>query len=209
MMKSFKQFIAEVYNLIVKESKDSTVKGWIHPKRKKVYLTKRMRPYHVEFIVKKPKDFGVSGKDILNVLEKWNDSMDSPDPAKDAKSDLEKFKNGVMDTLPEIEYLAMEKGWYRVVGNMWASEITGIKINDKIVKDVLNIMENEGVIPYDAAGLKSLSANEYRMSRGLDRRILPKEIKHYGGDAILRALRGKKTGKQTDIGRTMAMFRTR
>ena len=208
-MKSFKQFIAEVYNLIVRESKDSTVKGWIHPKRKKVYLTKRMRPYHVEFIVKKPKDFGVSGKDILSVLEKWNDSMDSPDPAKDAKSDLEKFKNGVMDTLPEIEYLAMEKGWYRVVGNMWASEITGIKINDKIVKDVLNIMEDEGVIPYDAAGLKSLTANEYRMRRSFGNQVVPKEIKHYDGDAISRALRGKKTGQQTDIGRTMAMFRTR
>ena len=90
-MKSFKQFIAEVYNLIVRESKDSTVKGWIHPKRKKVYLTKQLRPYHVEFIVKKPRNFGITEKDILDALEKWNDSMDAPDPRDSAEKDLVKI----------------------------------------------------------------------------------------------------------------------
>ena len=118
-MLSFLQFI--------KESKDSTVKGWIHPKTKKVYLTKRLRPYHVEFIAKKPRDFGTNDKEILDVLEKWNDSMDAPKPRDSANA-------GYPDS--------------------------------KLVKLLV-------------------------------------------GDKILRALRGKQTGdKRTEIGQTMAMFRT-
>ena len=207
-MKSFKQFIAEAYNLIVKESKDSTVKGWIHPKRKKVYLTKQLRPYHVEFIAKKPKNFGVTEKDILDALEKWNDSMDSPEPSEDAEKDLAKIKKGDMDIQKLVEYLAMKKGWYRVVGNMWASEIAGIKINDKIIHDVLNIMEDEGVIPFDGQGIKQLECREYRPDKSNAGYPDSKLVKLLVGDKILRALRGKKSGQQTDIGRTMAMFRT-
>ena len=208
-MKSFKQFIAEVYNLIVRESKDSTVKGWIHPKTKKVYLTKRLRPYHVEFIVKKPRDFGTSEKEILDVLEKWNDSMDAPDPRDEAEKDLAKFKTGDMDTQKLVEYLAMKKGWYRVVGNMWASEIAGIKINDKIIHDVLNIMEEEGVIPYDGQGIKQLECREYIPDKRNPGETDSKLVKLLVGDKILRALRGKKTGdNRTEIGSTMAMFRT-
>jgi len=208
-MKSFKQFIAEAYNLIVKESKDSTVKGWIHPKRKKVYLTKQLRPYHVEFIAKKPKNFGVTEKDILDALEKWNDSMDSPEPSEDAEKDLAKIKKGDMDIQKLVEYLAMKKGWYRVVGNVWASEIAGIKINDKIIHDVLNIMEDEGVIPFDGQGIKQLECREYRPDKSNAGYPDSKLVKLLVGDKISRALRGKKTGQQTDIGRTMAMFRTR
>ena len=208
-MKSFKQFIAEAYNLIVKESKDSTVKGWIHPKRKKVYLTKQLRPYHVEFIAKKPKNFGVTEKDILDALEKWNDSMDSPEPSEDAEKDLAKIKKGDMDIQKLVEYLAMKKGWYRVVGNVWASEIAGIKINDKIIHDVLNIMEDEGVIPFDGQGIKQLECREYQPDKNNAGYPDSKLVKLLVGDKISRALRGKKTGQQTDIGRTMAMFRTR
>jgi len=200
-MLSFLQFI--------RESKDSTVKGWIHPKTKKVYLTKRLRPYHVEFIVKKPRDFGTNEKDILDVLEKWNDSMDSPEPSEDAEKDLAKIKKGDMDIQRLVEYIAMKKGWYRVVGNMWASELAGKKINDKIIHDVLNIMEDEGVIPYDGKDIKQLECREYRPDKNNAGYPDSKLVKLLVGDKILRALRGKKTGdNRTEIGSTMAMFRT-
>jgi len=200
-MKSFLQFI--------RESKDSTVKGWVHLKTKKVYLTKRLRPYHVEFIVKKPRDFGTNEKDILDVLEKWNDAMDAPDPRDEAEKDLAKFKTGDMDVQKLVEYLAMENGWYRVVGNMWASELAGKKINDKIIHDVLNIMEDEGVIPYDGKDIKQLECREYRPDKGNAGYPDSKLVKLLVGDKISRALRGKKTGdKRTEIGQTMAMFRT-
>ena len=52
-MKSFKTY--------VKESMGDT-KGWVNPKSKKAYSTERMRPYHVEFIVRKPRDYGVTKK---------------------------------------------------------------------------------------------------------------------------------------------------
>ena len=196
-MKSFKKFIVEGIN--------TEIKGWVHPKKKKVYLTKSMRPYHVEFIAKKPRDFGITEKNILDVLEKWNDSMDAPEPADDAKNDLAKIKKGDIDKQKLVEYLAMKKGWYRVVGADW-SEITGLKINDKIIHDILNIMEDERVIPYDGKGIKSIICGEYRPQAGGDY-IVEKSIKILEGDAILRALRGKKTGKRTEIGRTMAQFR--
>ena len=187
----------------VTEGINTEIKGWIHPKTKKSYLTKRMTPYHVQFIAKKPRDFGVSERDILRVLEKWNDSMDAPDPAEEAKNDLARIKSGKKDMQKLVEYLAMKKGWYRVVGADW-SEITGLKINDKIISDVLNIMEDEGVIPYDGQGIKSLVCGEYRPDGDY---MVEKSIKILEGDAILRALRGKKTGKRTEIGSTMAMFR--
>ncbi len=187
----------------VTEGIDTDIKGWIHPKTKKSYITKRMTPYHVQFIVQKPRDFGITVKDILGVLEKWNDSMDAPDPAEEAKDDFLDLKTGKKDMQKLVEYLAMKKGWYRVVGASW-SEITGLKINDKIISDVLNIMEDEGVIPYDGQGIKSLVCGEYRPDGDY---MVEKSIKILEGDAIVRALRGKKTGKRTEIGQTMAMFR--
>jgi len=129
--------------------------------------------------------------------------MDSPDPAEDAKDDFLDLKTGKRDMQKLVEYLAMEKGWYRVVGADW-SEITGLKINDKIIHDILNIMEDEGVIPFAGKGIKSLVCGEYRPDGDY---MVEKSIKILEGDAILRALRGKRTGKQTEIGRTMAMFR--
>lgn len=187
----------------VTEGINTDIKGWIHPKTKRSYITKRMTPYHVQFIVQKPRDFGITVKDILGVLEKWNDSMDAPDPAEEAKDDFLDLKTGKKDMQKLVEYLAMKKGWYRVVGADW-SEITGLKINDKIISDVLNIMEDEGVIPYDGKGIKSLVCGEYRPDGDY---MVEKSIKILEGDAIVRALRGKKTGKRTEIGSTMAMFR--
>ena len=191
---------------VLNEAIGNATKGWINPKTKKSYITKGMRPYHVEFIAKKPRDFGITEKDILSVLEKYYDSMDAPTPASEAKYILGLIKKGDVDMQKLVEYLAMKKGWYRVVGADW-SEITGIKINDKIIHDILNIMEDEGVIPYDGQGIKSLICGEYRYNDSREDYPTEKTIKILEGDAILRALRGKKTGKRTEIGNTMAQFR--
>jgi len=92
---------------------------------------------------------------------------------------------------------------------MWASELAGKKINDKIIHDVLNIMEDEGVIPYDGKDIKQLECREYRPDKNNAGYPDSKLVKLLVGDKISRALRGKKTGdKRTEIGQTMAMFRT-
>ena len=190
---------------VLGEGLNTANKGWIHPKTKKIHITKGMRPYHVEFIAKKPRDFGVSMKDIMSELEKYYDHLSAPDPEKEAKYIFGLLLKGEVDKQKLIEYLAMKKGWYRVVGADW-SEITGLKINDKIIHDILNIMEDERVIPYNGQGIKSIICAEYRYNNSMD---YPDEktIKVLEGDAIVRALRGKKTGKRTEIGQTMAMFR--
>jgi hypothetical protein len=192
---------------LINEGRSTTVKGWVHPKSKKAFSTKQMTPYHVQFIVKKPTAFGVTKKQIMDVLYKWNDGMDSPTPEEDAKGDHDELVSGKKDKNKLVEYLAMKKGWYRVVGGQFG-EITGVKIDDKIISACLNLMEENGIIKHDAVGVNSIVCAEYAFSSGpVYPEITEKTKKVVDGDAIVRALRGKKTGKRTEIGQTMAMFR--
>jgi hypothetical protein len=205
-MLSFKQFILEHANL--DEGRAGDVKGWVNPKTKKAYITKRLDFFHVQMIAMKPKDFGLTEKQILLVLEMQNEAMDAPDPKIWAKHDYKKLVSGDMDVNKVVEYLAMKKGWYRVVGGKYG-EISGIKIDDKVISACLNIMEDEGVIPSEGEGVSSIWCQEYRYTLNSDGPdVRAKSIKVLEGDAITRALRGKKTGsKRTEIGTTMAMFR--
>lgn len=184
------------------------VKGWVNLKTKKAYITKRLDFFHVQMIVMKPKDFGLTEKQILLVLEMQNEAMDAPDPEIWARKDYKDLVSGDVDVNKVVEHLAMKKGWYRVVGGKYG-EISGIKIDDKVISACLNIMEDEGVIPYDGEGVSSIWCQEYRYTLNKDGPdVRAKSIKVLEGDAITRALRGKTTGsKRTDIGRTMSMFR--
>jgi len=204
-MLSFKQFILEHTNL--DEGRAGDVKGWVNPKTKKAYITKRLDFFHVQMIAMKPRDFGLTKKQILLVLEMQNEAMDAPDPEIWAKHDYTKLVSGDMDINKVVEHLAMKKGWYRVVGGTHG-EISGIKINDKVTSACLNIMEDEGVIPSEAEGVSSIVCQEYRYTLNSDGPdVREKTIKVLEGDAITRALRGKTTGKRTEIGSTMARFR--
>ena len=200
-MKSFKEYV-------VAESRLKGSKGWVNPKTKKAYTTSGSDPYHVQMIVMKPRDFGLTEKQILLVLEMQNEAMDAPDPEIWAKKDYKDLVSGDVDINMAVEYLAMKKGWYRVVGGKYG-EIRGINVDDKVISECLNIMEDEGVIPADGEGVLSIACNEYlyKLNKdGPDVRF--KRFKVLEGDAIKRALRGKTTGdKRTDIGRNMAMFR--
>ena len=199
-MKSFLEFITEARG---------DAKGWINPKTKKVYSTRNMRPFHVQFIVKKPRDFGLNKKQILDYLEKKYDAMDAPDPAEEAKSAYTDLLNGDMDVERGIEVMAMKKGWHRVVGGSFGS-IGGIKkLNDRQVGVILSMMEDEGII--------GSAAKVYTKEVGLetyepyDRPDVQPRVKYYGtikGSEVQNLIKGKPRGaKQTDIGRTMAMFR--
>ena len=196
-MKSFLEFIAE--------SRPKDVKGWINPKTKKVYKTENMRPFHVEFIVKKPRDFGLTKKQILDYLEKKYDAMDAPDPAEEAKSAYSDMLRGNIDIDRGIELMAMKKGWHRVVGGSFGS-IGGIKkLNDKQIGVILSMMEDEGIIGASTKiYTKEIGLEVYVPDNGV-------QVKYYGevkGSEIQNLIKGKPRGaKQTDIGRTMAMFR--
>ena len=198
-MKSFKRFIAESVG---------ETKGWVNPKTKKAYYTEQMRPYHVEFIVRKPRDYGVTKKQILDYLEKKYDLMDALDPPTEAKRAYDDMLSGRIDIDRNIEVMAMKKGWYRVVGGMYGS-IGGLrKPNDRELSVILNIMEDEGIIGFGGAGTKEIGVETYEPS---DREDVNPRIRYADGlsrTMTANLLRGRKRGdKQTEIGRTMAMFR--
>ena len=189
------------------ESIDS-IKGWIQPKKKKAYITERMRPYHVEFIVRKPRDYGLNKKQILDYLEKKYDLMDAPDPEQAAKQGYEDILSGRDDIDRNIEHMAMEKGWVRVVGCKFASIASNKKLNDRQVGIVLSIMEDEGVISPGTIFTREVGLEYYEES---DRADVNARVRYYGtieGADIQNLIKGKPRGtSRTEIGQTMAMFR--
>jgi len=186
-----------------------SLKGWIHPKKKKAYTTERMRPYHVEFIVRKPRDYGLNKKQILDYLEKKFDLMDAPDPEQAAKQGYEDILAGRNDIDRNIEHMAMKKGWVRVVGGKFASIASNVKLNDRQVGIILSIMEDEGLIG-DAAGVytREVGLEYYEESDRADVNARVRYYKTIEGADIQNLIKGKPRGtKRTEIGQTMAMFR--
>ena len=198
-MKSFKRFIVEGAG---------DTKGWVNPKTKKAYSTERMRPYHVEFIVRKPRDYGVTKKQILAYLEKKFDMMDAPDPVYAAIQGYDDILSGRDDIDRNIEVMAMKKGWYRVVGGTYGS-IGGIKKpNDRELTAILNMMEDEGIIGFGGGGTKEIGVEVYEPSDREDVSARVRYVDTLDRTMTANLLRGRRRGdKQTEIGRTMAMFR--
>ncbi len=192
-MKSFKQFIAE-YSLF-------GYKGWIHPRSKKMYLHDKMSPYHVEMIASDPKKFGLDMKTIIAELEKEYDGMDAPEPEKDARKAYRQLAMGTYDMHKGVEQMAMKKGWVRVVAGGEFGEISGVRMNERLAGRILSMLEDSGKLGKE---LKVVYVQEYK---GPFEDVREKGIKALEGDAIRRLTQGKTTGKRTEIGKTMAMFR--
>lgn len=198
-MLSFKQFI----QFITEAS--TTSKGWINAKTGKSITHSGLTPYHVQMIVKNPRDFGLTNKDILDMLERRNDAMDSPDPEADAKKDLRDIRSGSLDMDLGVERLAMENGWYRVVfGNH--GEISGIDVSERMLKKILEIAEKEGI--FSLEGVRQINAYKYGPF-DIEGRVSAEIGQILDKTKIDRLLRGRSTSgrNMTDIGRTMALFR--
>jgi len=192
-MLSFKQYIAE-YSLF-------GYKGWIHPRSKKMYLHNKMSPYHVEMIASDPKKFGLDMKTIIAELEKEYDGMDAPEPDKDARKAFRQLAMGTYDMHKGVEQMAMKKGWVRVVAGGEFGEVSGVRMNERLAGRILSMLEDSGKLGKE---LKSVVVSEYK---GPFEDVHEKGIKVLEGDAIRRSTQGKTTGKRTEIGKTMAMFR--
>ena len=193
----------------IMEGRNSTKKGWVNIKTKKALITSGMQPYHVQFIVKKPRDFGLTKKQILDHLAKRFDAMDAPDPRESAEKAYQDILSGRIDVDRGIEMLAMKKGWYRVVGGSYGEIAGEKKLNDRQIGVILNVLENEGVVG-SAAGVytKEIGLETY-VPDGSD--YYDVRVKYYGsvkGSEIQNLIKGKPRGdKRTEIGQTMAMFR--
>ena len=194
----------------VLQERRETIKGWVNPQKKKVIQTKGMKPYHVMMIAKNPRQFGMQQKTILNRLEIGFDAMDSPEPEADAKEHLAALKSGVRDVDRSVEVLAMKRGWYRVYGGEWC-EISGVKsLSDRELTQILELMQENGMIAYGGREMKELELQVYIPPKKNDR-YQSVDVKPDGRlqqFEIQNLLSGKRRGfKQTEIGRTMAMFR--
>ena len=119
-MKSFREYILTESPFLsrgdVTENQMKGFKGWVNPKTKKAYITGETGHYHVQMIVMKPRDFGLTEKQILLVLEMQNEAMDAPDPEIWAKKDYKDLVSGDVDINMAVEYLAMKKG---LVSSCW------------------------------------------------------------------------------------------
>ena len=197
-------------NTELHEASDS-IKGWIHPRKKKVIKTERSVPYHVQFIVGKPKEFGLTEKQIEEYLVKKYNNKGLPNPEEDARDAMEQLQFGQRDIEHGIERMAMKKGWVRFVSGSYGEICSLDKLNDRQLGVVLNIMEDEGIIG-DASGFYTKEMTlEYYMARDEQRHPEIVNVKYYGSlenSEIKNLIKGKPRGaKRTEIGRTMAMFR--
>ena len=197
-------------NTELHEASDS-IKGWIHPRKKKVIKTERSVPYHVQFIVGKPKEFGLTEKQIEEYLVKKYNNKGLPNPEEDARDAMEQLQFGQRDIEHGIERMAMKKGWVRFISGSYGEICSLDKLNDRQLGVILNIMEDEGIIG-DASGFYTKEVNlEYYMARDEERHPEIVNVKYYGtleNSEIKNLIKGKPRGaKRTEIGRTMAMFR--
>lgn len=184
------------------------VKGWINPNTGKIFSTVGYRPYHVEFVVKNPKRFGLTEEEILAFLTWRNDSMDSPDPEESAKDDLRDMRSGRLDIHMGVERLAMEKGWYRFVFGKYG-EVGGVDVSEKSIKKVLEVAESKGV--FSLEGPKAtVDLTIYKYNSPYEDATVEVDTEDVLDKSMIeRLLRGRSTRgrNMTDIGRTMAMFR--
>lgn len=188
----------------------SDEKGWAH-KSGKIIVWKGMKPFHIQYIVKNLSKFGLKEKEVLDVLEARMDSFDSPDPREDAKKHLQELIAGTpYDRDPSIEYLAMKKGWCRVVLGKFSS-IGGYDI--KTIHQVAIQIDKKKDW---TKGIKSLELWEYGESNGSIKKGNHATTKMAGSldnayDIGIWVKRGGDPDRigsgRSEIGRTLAQFR--
>jgi len=220
-MKSFKKYISEA-PIKIKAKLGRAVsagghgsgrdeKGWAH-KSGKLILWKGMKPYHVQYIVKNLSKFGLKEKEVLDVLEARMDSFGAPNPKEDAKKHLEQLIAGTpIDRDPTIEYLAMKRGWCRVVLGKFAS------IGGYDIRTIHQVAKQIDKKKDWTTGIKSLELWEYGESNGSIKKGNQATTKMAGSldnsyDVGLwvdgKSADPSNVGKgRTEIGRTMAQFR--
>jgi hypothetical protein len=130
--------------------------------------------------------------------------MDSPTPEKDAQSAMERLKTGERDIDHSVELLAMDRGWVRFVEGEYA-EISGRKrFNDRELRKILQLIDKE--TPLTMRTKTTMGLQQYRPVGKTS-----VKVDYYGDlemNEIKNLIKGRKKGdKQTEIGRTMSMFR--
>ena len=157
-----------------------------------------------KMIVKNPRFYGLTEKLIMNHLIETYEEMDAPDPEKDVKFAMDELKSGRRDIDHSVELMAMDRGWVRFVEGEYA-EISGRKkFNDRELRKILQLIDEE--TPLTMKPKTTMGLQQYRPVGKTS-----VKVDYYGDlemNEIKNLIKGRRKGdKQTDIGRTMAMFR--
>mgnify|MGYP003109749438 CR=1 FL=1 len=179
-------------------------KGWVNPKTGKTQIIQGHSPYHVMMIVNNPRFYGLTEKLILNHLIETYKERDSPIPEEDAEFAMQRLKSGERDIDYGVELMAMDRGWVRFVEGEYA-EISGRKrFNDNELRKILQLIDKE--TPLTMKSKTTMGLQQYRPVGKTD-----VKVELYGDlemNEIKNLIKGRKKGdKQTEIGRTMSMFR--
>jgi hypothetical protein len=155
-------------------------------------------------IARNPRFYGLTEKLIMNHLIETYKERDSPIPEEDAEFAMQRLKSGERDMDYGVELMAMEKGWVRFVEGEYA-EISGRKrFNDNELRKILQLIDKE--TPLTMKSKTTMGLQQYRPVGKTD-----VKVELYGSlemNEIKNLIKGRRRGdKQTDIGRTMAMFR--
>ena len=204
-MLSFLQFI--------KEASSREKKGWVHSKTGKALLWTGMAPYHVEYVVNNLSKFRLKEKDVLDILEARFDKMDAPDPKFEAEKELRNLESGTTDVDRTVELLAVKKGWCRVVLGRWC-EIAGYDFRQ--MHEAAKQLDKNGHYDYGemkALELYDLDEGNGPIKKGYRARYSRADTIENSYDVQQwiggRSADPSNIGKgRTEIGSTMAMFRT-
>ena len=185
-----------------REERARDYKGWVNPKTGQTRVIQGYTPYHVQMIVKDPRFFGLTEKEIKEALvKKYEPDIDAEFMADEQ---IGAIKRGTQDVDHTIELLAMEKGMVRFVEGEYG-EIAGRKrFNDKELRKILQLIDKE--TPLTMKPKTTISLQQFRPGRYGD--VIIDLYDNIEMNEIKNLIKGRRKGdKQTEIGRTMAMFR--
>lgn len=195
-MLSFRQYLEEA---LYREASNYRKKGWINIKSNKMVLWNspelHNRPYHSEYVAKKPEKFFRGGKE--EAIRKFAKSYGLK-PEEEEVDDLwQELAYGDVDRDDHFDDIMRDSGWFRVVFERGASSFEtentqqGIKVAKIIAKE----------IPWDNIGTLQI----FDRGDGMKRFDSYKEA--HSEDDLFKYIKTGQIPKRTDIGRTMAMFR--
>lgn len=176
-------------------------KGWIH-KSGKAILSRGEQPWHVQILVNNLPKFGIKKSDVYKLLVKRFDGWDAPDPEGSANDHFDRLLTGDIDVESDVDFLAMKKGWCRVVfddhSSIQGPDLKTIHSVAKIIdKKYSNVVQ--GMLSFELSVVQP-DGKDVRPWMIWDTEHWEQWIKK-GGDPK-KAEQGR-----SEIGRTMAQFR--
>ncbi len=186
-MKSFNSFITEA-------KYPPRVKGWGNTKTGKLALTPikgKYKPYHQEFASNNLRKLGLKEKDAIAYI----DNSYQPPEDDDSEKLFRNIQSGKIDRDKAFEEFLNKNGWYSIVIDEGTYSIGDYKGGLSRYHKIAVAIDKK----FGADSMFQDSSDFFEVGT--------EDINNkYDWNSYIKT---KKVGKRTEIGRTMAMFRTR